>query len=351
MQRPSSTSSHSAQRLGLTALEVIITTLVLLMLAALLLPAMQSTCGGSRRSSCRNNLKQIGLALHNYHEVHQAFPPGWIANRSDEATHPVEGFGWLAPALSKFEMQGLTDELDFYSPLVSHRNTRAASKAFDALRCPSEMAEATAAFSLIPEMGLSSYVGSFGVGVPAAIQDPEVCQGVFGSNSQTRIRDIKDGTTNVVMVGERRFVRNGTDWPIGSVQGPFNSYWAGIPDLETVSPLCVVGTLTTGDPTANGADDVLNRDGPLNAITSPDQFVTVKPLLINRTLGGTVLSATADGKSPEAVGVTGGFSSWHTGGSQFLLCDGSVRFISEKIDPNTLINLSRRSDGQALGQF
>lgn len=357
MQRPNPTPRNQIsrsldRRLGITALEVGITIIVVLMLAALLLPAMQTTrCGGSRRSSCKNNLKQIGLALHNYHEIHNTLPPGWIASRSSEAIDPVEGYGWLPPTFGQFEHSSLGSELNFEGSLASPENAKLLSTELSALRCPSEPTDTNTANCLIPEMGTTSFVGNFGVGIPSGVQDEQVCQGIFGCNSSVRIQDITDGTANVVMVGERRFVQNGTDWPVASAEGPFNSYWAGIPDLKTVSPLCVVGTVMTGDPSANGDDEALNCDGRLNAIATPEQFPATKPLLINKTLGGEVLRYDSKQKRRDALKVTAGFSSWHVGGSQFLLSDGSVKFISENVDPETLINISRRADGLTVGAF
>ena len=357
MQRPS--QNH---RRGITALEVVITIIILLMLATLFLPAVQIGCGGSRRSSCKNNLKQFGLALHNYHEVHNTFPPGWIANRQPDAVNPVEGYSWVVPAMGRFETGSLARDVDFHGSLANPENAELVNAAYSAFRCPSETANAIAKSDTFSEMGTTNYVGVFGVGRPSAIQDARACQGIFGCNSRVRIRDIKDGTTNVIMVGERRLVSGGIDWKADAAEGSFNSYWAGIPNLNTDSPLCIVGTTMTGNPTLHGDGDGLNSTGHINALLQPGLFPSFQPLGINRTVSGDPLPTTREsltvfeqlsGKEARTFGtsVTGGFSSWHVGGAQFLLCDGSVKFVSENVDSQTLVNISRRADGQTVGPF
>lgn len=327
MQRPS-----RSRRRGITALEVVITILILLMLATLLLPTVHNGHRASRRSRCRNNLKQIGLALHNYHELHQTLPPGWIANRQADAVDPVEGYSWIVQALDNFEPSTNAKKVSFQGSLASPENTELVRKDFSWLHCESETANALANSTTFPEMGTTNYVGMFGVGLPPAVHDADACQGVFGCNSRVRIRDIKDGVTNVIMVGERRLVRGGMDWAANKAEGSFNSYWAGVPNLKTDSPLCIVGTTMTGDPTKHGNGDGLNTTGSVNALQQPDQFPAARPLAINRSIDGDRLSATQErptvfgqlsGKKGQTFGaaVTAGFSSWHTGGAQFLQCD------------------------------
>jgi hypothetical protein len=332
------------------------------MLAALFFPKVHVDRRGARRKSCKNNLKQIGLALHNYHEVHKTFPPGWVANRQTDAVNPVEGYSWMVSAMGQFEVSGLVRDVDFHGSLSSPENAELVSTAYSAFRCPSETANAIAKSDTFSEMGTTNYVGMFGVGLPSAIQEARACQGIFGCNSRVRIRDIKDGTTNVIMVGERRLVRGGTDWKADAAEGSFNSYWAGIPNLKTDSPLCIVGTTMTGNPALHSDGDGLNSTGHINALQQPGLFPSFLPLAINRTLDGKLLPTVLEtptafgqlmGKKEQSFGtsVTAGFSSRHVGGAQFLLSDGSVKFVSENVDSQTLVNISRRSDGQTVGAF
>lgn len=152
--------------------------------------------------------------------------------------------------------------------------------------------------------------------------------------------------SNIVLAGERRLPKAGMDWPFGKVEGHFNSYWAGIPNIEKMSPLAIVATATGGSPERCQQDDALNRSGNLNGLLTQTGRHTLPLFAINRNVKGEPLRS-ADQSNP----VTAGFSSWHTGGCQFVLGDGTVRFISENIDPIVFANLMRRSDGQVLGEF
>ncbi len=336
MQRQFPTPRRQSCRQGVSALDVIVTIIVLLMLMALLFPACSTPRTVARRSSCKNNLKQLGLALHNYHEAHNTFPPGWVANQLSDAVDPVEGHGWVPPILSEMEQTELSRKFE-PGPLNQEPCRQLATTHLPVMRCPSSVADSQVETSLIPNIAVSDYVGNFGVGMPEGLHDPRRCQGTFGCNSRVRIRDIKDGTTNVFMVGERRVPREGSDWMPGYADGNFSSYWAGIPDLKTVSPLCIVGTTLTGD---------INKLKSSESLIAADATVTesgVRFIGVNKLSSGELI--------PDDGPISAGFSSWHIGGAQFLLSDGSVRFIGENVDANTFVNLSRRSDGQTLGRF
>ena len=129
------------------------------------------------------------------------------------------------------------------------------------------------------------------------------------------------------------------------IEGPFHSYWAGIP--RGVSPLAIVGTVTDGVIAEASAtnDGPFNSVGPLNGFRSNPQ--QVRGIMLNKTITGESLTA----RSHAGKTVSGGYSSNHPGGAQFVLGDRSVRFISNSIDPNSLINLMRRSDGQTIVEY
>ena len=149
-----------------------------------------------------------------------------------------------------------------------------------------------------------------------------------------------DGMSNVVLVGERRLLKAGTDWPPGKVEGSFNSYWAGIPNIDNVSPLAIVATATGGSPELCEEGDALNQSGNLNGLLTKAGRHTLPLFAINRNAKGETLHKGDDRH------VTAGFSSWHTGGCQIVLGDGTVRFVSENIDSLIFTNLMRRSDGR-----
>ncbi|MDA0809185.1 MAG: DUF1559 domain-containing protein [Planctomycetota bacterium] len=355
---------RNRNRSGLTVVEVVVTILILLVLAALLIPAGTHSREPARRSQCKNNLKQIGLSLMNYHDVHKALPPGWIAS---ETKGQSSGFGWNFHILPYFDQAPLFKKFDTNSKLADPQsdNPQFAATILSATRCPSDGGPDQAKSRWIPELGTTNYVGNFGVGIPIIwSQLPESTgklvnsgdfQGILGPNSTIRIRDVKDGMSNVVLVGERRLSEGGTDWPIGAVEGQFSSYWAGIPNIDAVSPLAIVATATGGvferpsedEPAISSAQPGnwlgLATVGNLKSLDTAEGREALPYFKINHDPRGVPLSSSDR--------VTAGFSSWHTGGCQMVLGDGTVRFISENIDATIYTNLMRRSDGATLGEF
>lgn len=219
-----------------------------------------------------------------------------------------------------------------------------------AYRCPSDVGVTQDKTASVSPLATSNYVGNFGVGIPERQHHPAFMQGIFGENSRTRIRDIRDGTTNVVLLAERRMPRIGTYWHEGKLDGAFNSYWAGFP--AGTDPLAIVGTVTSGKLPKVGSEeaqerlknihlaDSLNQNGPLNGAAGIRP--ALKILRVNGNSDGQPLTGA------RANDVSGGYSSYHPGGLQLLLGDGSVRFVSETIDLQTYINLMRRNDAPPL---
>lgn len=344
-------------RNGLNALDVVVTIVILLVLAALLLPG---TCGhrdAARRSQCKNNLKQIGLSLMNYHDVYRTLPPGFTAS---ETRGESSGYGWSFYILPFFDQASLFERFNSKLPLTNQTfgNFHPASTILTASRCPSDNGDATVTSRWMPDLGTTNYVGNFGVGIPPtysvlngstrSLVDSRHCQGILGPNSRVRIRDVKDGMSNVVLAGERRMSPNANEWPVGRVAGNCNNYWAGIPNVDAVSPLVVLATSTGGLIERTPQEIELNTGelpikGNIPDIRSPERQKSLPYFGINRDTRGELLG---DSKL-----VTAGFSSWHFGGAYAGIADGTVRFLSENIDPIILTNLMRRSDGETLGEF
>jgi len=349
-------------RNGLSALDVVVTIVILLVLAALALPMVlqqQVGCDGGRRSQCKNNLKQIGLALMNYHDVHRTFPPGWIVA---EEKGQSSGFGWGYQILPYFDQQPLFENFNAKNKLSDKTsgNAKLAATILTAMRCPSDDGPDQAESRWMSSLGTTNYVGNFGIGLPTSYSrladsqttfaNPRAVQGILGGNTKVRIRDVKDGMSNVILVGERRLSKTAIEWLDGRIAGKFNSYWAGLPNVEMVSPLAIVATSTGGNferallPKDEWGD--LRLTGNLDAVATVEGRERLPYFGINRDIHGQPLQS-SDGVGP----VTAGFSSWHTGGAQVVLGDGTVRFLSENIDPFILTNLMRRLDGKTLGEF
>jgi len=335
-------------RRGVSLIDVTVTLVILLVLFTLVVPG----CGFDRghhqahpRSRCKNNLKQLGLALHNYHDVHAALPPGWVAvqNSASSTQTSIGGaHGWSTFILPYVDQSELYAGFDFNQPLgVGANKPPIVSTTLTMFGCPSDNRSDQAVGGVIPGMATTNYVGNFGVGLPTVFgSDATPLQGTFGVNSRIRFQDIKDGTSNVVLVGERCVPEQGSDWPVDAVEGRFNSYWFGIPSKSSVSPLSIVATVT-GDLAAGSGP--LSTAGELTALGTNDARGTLTFFGINQATDETSLG--------DFEQVTAGFSSRHEGGCHVLLSDGSVRFISAEIDRRILVNLMRRSDGVPIGEF
>lgn len=324
---------------GFTLIELLVVIAIIAILIALLLPAVQQAREAARRSQCKNNLKQIGLALHNYHETAGTLPPGIVNTTWAGSATPLPAasnqFAWSLMILPFLDQAPLYKKFITTSPLVTTpNNLTLAAEILTAYRCPSDTGEEQTAqhSTLATIMGTSNYPGNFGNGDPNQAIDPvtnqaRVCQGIFGQNTKVRIRDIKDGTSNVIVVGERRMGRTCNAVDTGGLMGksgaayPITSactFWAGTADDTAF--VTVVGTTTNEVPNPDSAD--------------PNLVIKIKlPSTLHQDDSST------------------GFNSYHTGGAHFLLGDGTVRFITENVNTQTYINLSRRSDGATLGGF
>jgi len=239
------------------------------------------------------------------------------------------------------------------------------------MRCPSDSGpdqDPSGSFKNRFTMGTSNYAGNFGVGYPSLNMHPEDCQGVMGPNSKIRIRDVKDGMSNTILAAERRNPNRCGAFATSNLAGasPLGgcSFWAGSAHAQSdlmaiVEPMHgsgapsiplfqILGTTRSGSVT----DAVQNSNegslGQGSAIWS-DTAGTIK---VNRTISRVngvdfVVRQAGDYQNKTTVG----FSSWHWGGMQAVLGDGTVRFLSDNIDPDVYQNLSRRSDGMKLGEF
>ena len=307
---------------GFTLVELLVVIAIIGILIAMLLPAVQSARESGRRTQCANNLKQIGLALHSYHGVHQAFPPGWLW-ADDTDCSGGSSWAWSVFLLPYMEQQPLHKRLDVTAP--GHnvpppgdpRDMRLA-----VFLCPSDAGPDTNRW--FRDYAMSNYPGVNGTGgdsdsdgipdgrVAAAYQDPDT-NGVFGRASDVKIADITDGTSNTFAVGERQSQKN-----IGAIW--IRAIGRGCSSSSTLTPNSnVVATAVAG---------VCNPFKRLNLLNP--NFV-----------------APACGNSDPV----GNFGSLHPDGSQFLLCDGSVRFAAETIDLRTYEHLANRKDDYAIDEY
>lgn len=179
-------------RKGFTLIELLVVIAIIAILIALLLPAVQQAREAARRSSCKNNLKQIGLALHNYNETHTIFPPASVAPNA------IGGFAFILPYL---EQSALYNKWNFSLPQTDAANKEATSSPVIAYFCPSKPRPSlNSSVNAYGDYALSSGTGHSNSGSTSN------WKGMFNQNSNTRLRDVTDGATNTFAVGEKRTV-------------------------------------------------------------------------------------------------------------------------------------------------
>jgi prepilin-type N-terminal cleavage/methylation domain-containing protein len=365
---------------GFTLIELLVVIAIIAILIALLLPAVQQAREAARRSQCKNNLKQIGLALMNYHNLHKCFAPGVTVNAGHAAvTAPPQSvvsaraappngssnfLSWTYHILPFFDQGPLFKKVDSNIYFGTGNNAVLCTTILTTMRCPSD-AGPPQANGGVQRMGVSNYLGNYGTGMPDPNVHPQSVQGIFGANTRTAIRDVRDGMSNVFLVAERRNPSVCGSWSVEG--GPANvadalggcSLWAAAAGNSGDNFIFEPGPQQT--PTATAAGNVAfyqilgtTRSGVTGgqrlagnlAANTAWAAGTAGTIKINRTLYNQ--SAVA-GDFTNATTV--GFGSSHTGGMQAVLGDGTVRFLSENIDSTIYENLSRKSDGKTLGEF
>jgi prepilin-type N-terminal cleavage/methylation domain-containing protein/prepilin-type processing-associated H-X9-DG protein len=273
-------------RPAFTLIELLVVIAIIAILIGLLLPAVQKVREAANRMSCGNNLKQIGLGLHGYHDASRVFPPGYFAtlSYSDGATDTSPGWGWAAFILPNLEQDNLYRQLNFSQPV---QNSLAIQTMVKVYVCPSDVPP-SAAFPVPDAFGKpivlaapSSYAACCG-GDESGTFDPTGL-GIFYRNSRTRLTDVTDGTSNTILVGEK-------SW------GNANGIWAGAIN----NGVCLRGKLNPCP--GNGA------------ASYPAATLVLAHSHLNNTTTDT------DGGLDD-------FSSRHIGGSNFVFADGSVRFL------------------------
>jgi prepilin-type N-terminal cleavage/methylation domain-containing protein/prepilin-type processing-associated H-X9-DG protein len=274
---------HPTGRTGFSLIELVVVLAIVAVLIGLLLPAVQKARDAAVRTQCLNNLKQIGLALHSYHEAHGQLPPGLM---SDDGVAPQPYLSWNARLLPFLEQEPLWREVEaafekdrnFLSiPPHTHRATVVA-----AFACPADPRAGQPSTKASVRVAFTSYLGVAG-------RDSDVLDGVLFLDSQVRIADILDGTSNTLAAGERppsADERYGW-WYAGWGQSKDGSAEVvlGVADRNTAMPSCFSGPYRFGQGRIDNQCDALH------------------------------------------------FWSLHPGGANFVFADGSARFLTYSSHP------------------
>ncbi|WP_437204023.1 DUF1559 domain-containing protein [Planctomicrobium sp. SH664] len=327
--------SRLSKRRAFTLIELLVVIAIIAVLIALLLPAVQQAREAARRSQCKNNLKQYGLAHHNYHDVHGMFVIGAARNTSTSSAKGTQDGNWQILILPFIEQTALFNAIDFDSgniiasqviggqPLASYK--------IPMHRCPSDVSpdgkiDSPAPAGSTPNIfvAYASYSGNMG---SQYVPDNGACNtfaayalkplangrtlkneelsGIFGqSAASVRIRDVTDGTSNTLLMGET------TTMCGDGFDGQHMSWYR-----------------------------FQSNGNAISTIFPPNHLGTCPGI-------GACLSG-----SSGQYQMRHGYRSFHPGGVHVLLADGSVRFLSQNIDHWMFQNLGDRADGKTVGDY
>jgi prepilin-type N-terminal cleavage/methylation domain-containing protein/prepilin-type processing-associated H-X9-DG protein len=295
-------------RRAFTLVELLVVIAIIAVLIGLLLPAVQKVREAANRASCQNNLHQIGLALHSYHDGQGSFPAGYrcqpVNLSNPDQTAP--GWGWAVLLLPYIEQGNMAQQINFILPVEDPGNLAARTMILKLYVCPSD--RSTGVFTIydknnnpLAQAATNSYAACHGVGVDLD-EELDDFNGMFSRNSKVRFADVTDGTSNTIAIGERSAFFTQTPW-------------AGAVSFGTTR-------ITPSAPISNLA---AIEDAPTQ-------------LLVHVAVH-TLNDPNAD---PED------FFSPHTGNVVFLFVDGSVRPVRTGISLSVLQALATRNGGEVV---
>lgn len=313
------------RRSGFTLIELLVVIAIIAVLIALLLPAVQQARESARRSQCKNNLKQIGLALHNYHDTHKALPPGSIVVlNAAQTTANGHGWTWVASILPYVDQATLYNAIQGPDGMGNEQGDQNTGKPLvlkttilSLFWCPSQQDVKNGA----QKNGYqpSNYNGNMGtrigdgsddclsgsvVTIPDMLTKPWGCMngnGVFHMSSGVRFRDITDGLSTTIFVSE-----------VPDTGGDAIGLFGAGCDRRLIF--------------SNGAD-----------ANPPDEM--------------TEYLIAAESNDPINGGAEEAAGSWHVGGAHFLMGDGSVKFLSQNMSMTIYQAVSTRAGSETVGDF
>ncbi len=279
------------RRAAFTLIELLVVIAIITILMGLLLPAIQKVREAAMRIKCANNLKQIGLALQNYHAAMDSFPPAYKSEPWNV------GWGWGALMLPYLDQDPMYNQLGLPNSIFGNgldyaAPTKLTQTQLAVFICPDDNGPSLNPFK--QDHAKSNYRGVTGPTVPYEFIPNHDYGGVLWQNSRIRVTDVTDGSSNTLAIGECK---------LDESSGKVAAVWAGMAST-TNGTLYYLSNVSWG---VDDADYRINGDGPQ------------------------------------------AFSSNHSGGgAQFVFCDGSVHFLKQSMDPINLIILAGRNDGLVL---
>jgi prepilin-type N-terminal cleavage/methylation domain-containing protein/prepilin-type processing-associated H-X9-DG protein len=289
---------------GFTLIELLVVISIIGILIALLLPAVQQAREAARMASCQNNMHQLGVAMHNYEGSHGAFPMGYQSWRTSNMLQTAPGWGWPAMVLREMEQGVLYDAININLPVEHAANQTARLVEVKAYLCPSDhnvnrFTVTQADTTPIADAQSISYAGNFGAGGDI-VNLPTSGSGLLMRNASIRVSEIPDGLSQTFLVGERAGTLTRDPWA-GVMSGSASRVLPKASNSPLVEP---------------GGVQVLAHVGP-NPLDSksanPDEFFGA-----------------------------------HPGGAQFLMADGSTKFIKESVNRGIYAALATRRGGEVI---
>ncbi|MEZ6121760.1 MAG: DUF1559 domain-containing protein [Planctomycetaceae bacterium] len=329
---------------GFTLIELLVVIAIIAILIALLLPAVQQAREAARRTQCKNNLKQIGLAMHNYHDVYNMFPVGSCARPGGLGMDVTIGaFASILPYIEEANLKNLYDDKTPWEQQNITLNPQMPLTVIEAYLCPSDTGP-----EVLSHPVLASYpVGVNGVATAEYLlckgatdgwclnpaSDPNI--GMFGINLKTSFRDLTDGSSNTLCVGE------------GAIGNPFIGVAdkTGTGTLGTAAGIQIVGgawIIPQPVPSSVAAGAIF---------TTISNYGTTIWKLNQNPVVETVYDDADLANCNSVTDSTTNFRSNHEGGGQFLLGDGSTRFVSENIDQGVFNAVGTRGKGEVVGEW
>ena len=316
-----------------TLVELLVVIAIIGLLVSLLLPAVQQAREAARRMACTNNLKQLGLALHQYHDSLNRFPSAYVADSRHFSRDRVTfdgppGLGWGAMALPYLEQGSVLSLFNANLPCWHASNAPAAAQKLKVFLCPSATGNLTPAFDvkdsggrILAHFARANYVANAGQEEPWGLTAEDygtLADGPLYRNSRTRAADVTDGLSQTVFLGEHSSVLSNKTW-VGVVPGAAvcgnNSQKFPLTQCDHAATLVNVHSGPASDEI-----DPITGFAPIHPPNSPLCHVCQ-------------------------------MYSEHPSGANVLLGDGSVRFISMFIHQPTWAALSSRGEGDAVGEY
>ncbi|MEO2016918.1 MAG: DUF1559 domain-containing protein, partial [Fuerstiella sp.] len=340
--------TRKSRHRAFTLIELLVVIAIIAILIALLLPAVQQAREAARRTQCKNNLKNILLSLHNYHDVHRSFPQGQ-SRKGNPNTHCCGG-NWRVMVLPYMDQATVFNKINWtgvysFGGSTNYARYSGGAEVFAGLKistfiCPSSPLDPNDT-SVVnnPQKGQTHHY----VGISGSLGAPKGSNrntdygsvvrgnGLMGISRNARIRDATDGTSNTIMIAEQSadvYIDN----VFRNVSSNYYGGWSGQAGRQATDqagrPHWGAGTTCLRYPINHGANKQNVSRGSIPGADRAWDFNTI-------------------------------INSYHTGGIQVGLGDGSIRFISENIDfdadpqtpPGTLQRLCSMNDGETVGEF